>query len=104
MDNYTSKSKPKTCNNLNSFSSTLGETGLQNMSKILPAIKNDLTSFSVLYFLNVNANNISNLKQIAEFKLLSYYSKTFETPELNFFLDQFRIEFDVNQSVASALF
>lgn len=79
----------KAWNNLNIFSSTLSETGIQSVSKFLPVVKNDLTFFSVLYFLNVNTKNISNLKQIAEFKLLGYYDKIVKTTELKrVFLDQ----------------
>jgi NADH-quinone oxidoreductase subunit G len=61
----------KAWNNINCFSSTLSETGIQSVAKFLPVNKQDLTSFSVLYFLNTNASNVNNLKQIAEFKLLN---------------------------------
>lgn len=78
----------KTWGNLNCFSSTLSETGIQSISRFLPAVKSDLTSFSVLYLLNVNASNISNLTQIAEFKLLSYSQNPKQTTKLDYFLDQ----------------
>jgi hypothetical protein len=82
-----SNSFSKAWNNINSFSSTLSETGTQSISKFLPVTKHDLTSFSVLYFLNTNANNINNLKQIVEFKLLnSNLSKTIKNESI--FLDQ----------------
>lgn len=86
----------QTWNNLNSFSSTLSETGIQSMSKILPVTKKDITNFSVLYWLNVNTNNISNFKKLANFKLISLKLKTlkinrilidqglFESKNLNF--------------------
>ena len=78
----------KTWNNLNCFSSTLSETGIQSVSKFLSAEKSDLISSSALYFLNVNANNISNLTQIAEFKLLNYCLKKPQISGINLVLDQ----------------
>lgn len=79
----------KTWNNLNSFSSTLSETGTQSISKFLNVSKNDLMSFGVLYFLNVNAINVNNLKQITEFKLLNYYPKAAKATKIErLFIDQ----------------
>jgi hypothetical protein len=74
-------------NNINSFSSTLNETGVQSIGKFLPVTKQDLTDFSVLYFLNTNFSTVTNLKQITEFKLLN--SKVVKNNEIkSMFLDQ----------------
>jgi NADH dehydrogenase/NADH:ubiquinone oxidoreductase subunit G len=66
----------KTWNNLDKFSSTLSETGIQSMSKFSAISKKDLQSFGLLYFLNVTPNNLTNLKQIVEFKLLNSKKKS----------------------------
>lgn len=62
----------KTWNPQNVFSSTLCETGIQSIAKFLPATSKDFQSFGILYFLNVNDNNLTNVKQIIEFKLLNF--------------------------------
>ena len=61
-------------NGLNSITSSLSETGTQSVTNFLSISEKDLTNFSLLYFLNVSPNNVSNLKRIAEAKLLNYSS------------------------------
>lgn len=72
----------KTWNTLNGFSSTLSETGTQNIGKFLPLTKSDFVDSSIVYFLNINANNINDLNNRTRIKLLSCYSK------YKFILDQ----------------
>lgn len=79
----------KSWNNLNSFSSTLSETGIQSLAKFLSVTKIDLSSSGVIYFLNLNTSNISNLKQIINFKLLNLNKKNINSQKFNaLFLDQ----------------
>jgi NADH dehydrogenase/NADH:ubiquinone oxidoreductase subunit G len=59
-------------NGLNSLNSTLSEVGTQSIANFLPLKKKDFTEFSSLYFINVNAYNVPNLKKITETKLLNY--------------------------------
>ena len=59
-------------NGLNMLSSALSENGNQLTAKFLPLTLKDLTSFNVLYFLNVTTNNIANIKKITELTLLNY--------------------------------
>ena len=77
----------KAWNSVNSFSSTLSETGIQSISKFLPVTKQDLINSSVLYLLNTNSNNVSNLKQIVEFKVLTSKLKNKISSE-SLFIDQ----------------
>jgi NADH dehydrogenase/NADH:ubiquinone oxidoreductase subunit G len=58
-------------NGLNVLSPSLSEVGTQTLNKFSYFNKNDLTSFTSMYFLNINADNIPNLKKIAELKLLN---------------------------------
>ena len=62
----------KTWQGYNLLAPNLSETSSQSISKFSSITLNDLNSSSSLYFLNLNTNNISNLKQIAESKLLNY--------------------------------
>jgi hypothetical protein len=62
-------------NGLNVLAPTLTETGIQSISKFVPLNKTDLSNFSSLYFLNVNTTNNSNIKQIAEYKLLNFSNR-----------------------------
>lgn len=62
----------KTWSNVNIVSNTLSETGIYSVGKFPTISKKDLDSFGVLYFLNVSANSLANLKQIIDFKLLNY--------------------------------
>lgn len=79
----------KTWNNLNNFSSTLHETGIQSLLNFPPITKTDLASSEIIYFLNLNTSNISNLKQIINFKLLSLNKKAKNSKKFDsLFLDQ----------------
>lgn len=62
----------KIWNGLNIISATASETGVSLTYKFLPVTKKDLNSFSALYLLNVNLNNLMNLKKITETKLLNF--------------------------------
>jgi NADH dehydrogenase/NADH:ubiquinone oxidoreductase subunit G len=62
----------KTWNSFSVVSNTLSETGIQSIGKFPSIRKKDLETFGVLYFLNVGSNSLTNLKQIIDFKLLSY--------------------------------
>jgi NADH dehydrogenase/NADH:ubiquinone oxidoreductase subunit G len=73
-------------NGLNVLSPSLSEVGIQSLNKFLPLNKNDLKRFNSVYFLNINASNIPNLKQIAELKILSYTLD--RKPSINLFMDQ----------------
>lgn len=66
----------QTWNNVNIFSSTLSETGIQSISKFAPVNKKDFQNFGLLFFLNISPNNLTNLKQIVNFKLLNYKTQT----------------------------
>lgn len=61
----------KTWNGLNTLSSSLSETGNQVILHALPFSKQDLASFSSLYFININFSYSTHLKKIAELKLLN---------------------------------
>lgn len=64
----------KTWKGYNVLSPSLYETSSQSIAKFQPVSSNDLHNSSSLYFLNLNTNNVSNLKKIAEYKLLNYFS------------------------------
>lgn len=61
------------CNVLNS---SLYETGIYSSVNFSPLSLKDLTSFSSLYVINADLNNIANLKKITESRLLSYKSSS----------------------------
>lgn len=63
----------KTWQGYNLLAPNLSETSSQSISKFPTITLNDLNFSSSLYFLNLNTNNISNLKQITELKLLNYF-------------------------------
>ena len=58
-------------NGLNTLNTTLSEVGIQNIAQFSSLKKKDLNEFSSLYFLNVNAEAIPNLKKVTEAKLLN---------------------------------
>nr|WAK85031.1 NADH dehydrogenase subunit 11 part b [Amicula sp. isolate GU52X-4 cfCalB7] len=62
----------KTFNSFNILNCSLSETGFHTLAKFSTLTGQDLNNFSTLYFLNINPDNISNLKKIAESKLLNY--------------------------------
>lgn len=95
----------QTWNGLNTLSPTLYETGMQSLGNFLPLTKKDFNELSSFYFINVNAQNVSNLKKIAEIKLLDYNetknSKQLKIKEL--FLDQ-NSQIRNNQAFSEKLF
>jgi NADH dehydrogenase/NADH:ubiquinone oxidoreductase subunit G len=64
----------KTWQGYNLLAPNLSETSSQNIYKFPTVTLNDFNYASSLYFLNININNNSNLKQIAELKLLDYFT------------------------------
>lgn len=64
----------KVWNGFNVLNSSLYDTGLYTFSNFHYLTLKDLTSFSSLYVLNVNLNNVANLKTVTESRLLSYKS------------------------------
>ena len=80
----------QTWNGLNILNSTLTETGIQSIANFESLTKKDFKEASSFYFINVNAQNISNMRQIAETKLLNYNSTKYtKCPDINAsFLDQ----------------
>jgi len=80
----------KTWNGLNSLNATLSEVGTQTLNNFLSLKDKDFCEFSSLYFVNVNAQNIPNLKKITETKLLIARSKNLKKrPNIDMlFLDQ----------------
>jgi len=79
----------KSWNGLNTLAPSLNEVGTLSTNQFLPLNAKDLTNFSSLYFLNVGINNIINLNQITELKLLNYIPSI--TKKINIdklFLDQ----------------
>lgn len=62
----------QTWNGLNTLNANLSDVGTQSIAKFPSLKKKDLNEFSSLYFVNVNAQTIPNLKKITETKLLNY--------------------------------
>jgi hypothetical protein len=62
----------KIWNGLNVISATATETGISLSHKFSSVAKKDLKGFSILYLINVNLNNLMNLKKITETKLLNF--------------------------------
>lgn len=58
-------------NGLNMLNSSLPENGKHFFNKYDPVSSSDLKSSSLLYFINVQSNNTSNLKKITELSLLN---------------------------------
>lgn len=75
---------------LNTLNSTLSETGTQSMASFLPLKKKDFEKSSLFYFINVDAQNTTNLQKIIEAKLLnsSILNKTNQFYIKRLFLDQ----------------
>jgi NADH dehydrogenase/NADH:ubiquinone oxidoreductase subunit G len=70
----------KSWNGLNILTPSLCESGTQSLYKFEILNEKDLSNFSTLYIININASNINNLKTITESKLLNYsldINKTF---------------------------
>jgi NADH-quinone oxidoreductase subunit G len=64
-------------NGSNILNSSLSETGLYAFYRYSYLTFKDLISFSSLYALNVNLNNISNIRIVMESRLLRYKSRNF---------------------------
>lgn len=64
----------KVWNGYNVLNPSLYETGVHNLGKFSSLTFKDLLSFSSFYMINVNLSNVSNLKKIAESRLISYKS------------------------------
>lgn len=62
----------KTWNGLNILSPSLSETGTNMLSSFQPLSLKDLTNFSSLYLLNVDMQNIANIKKTVQLKLLEF--------------------------------
>jgi NADH dehydrogenase/NADH:ubiquinone oxidoreductase subunit G len=78
-------------NGTNMLNSTLSETGFNTLTKVEHLTLKDLKNFSILYFLNVSSNNLSNLKKITDLNLLNYSLNLNEKKNKEnfiFFLDQ----------------
>jgi NADH dehydrogenase/NADH:ubiquinone oxidoreductase subunit G len=61
--------------NLNMLSSSLSENNNHILSKFDELTFKDLNNYSLLYFINVSTNNVTNFKKILELKLLNYEIK-----------------------------
>ena len=64
----------KVWNGHNVLNASLHETGIHNLTSFSFLTFKDLVSFSSFYMVNVNLNNISNLKKITESRLIHYKS------------------------------
>ena len=62
----------KNWNGVNILNSTLTETGIQSVANFAPLTSKDINELSSLYFINLTAQNIPNIKKIIETKLLKY--------------------------------
>lgn len=60
----------KVWNGSNVLNSSLYEAGLHNMGQFSFLLAKDLLSFSSLYIINVNLNNIANFKKVLECRLI----------------------------------
>lgn len=79
-------------NGSNILNSSIYETGLYTFSRFSSLTLKDLTLFSSFYALNVNLNNVSSIKIVAESRLLKY-----KTPTKNTFVKLF-LNQNFNQS------
>lgn len=61
-------------NGYNVLNSSISETGLYSLRNFSFLTLKDLISFSSIYLINVNLNNITNLKKITESRLLNHKS------------------------------
>ena len=78
----------KAWNGFNTLNSSLSETGLHSLNKFLPLSIKDLNNFSSIYFLNINSNNVINLKKITESKLLNFSTSNENTNNNLLFINQ----------------
>lgn len=66
----------KIWNGYNVLNSSLYETGVHCLGKFFSLTLKDLVSFSSFYMINVNLNNVANLKKVTESRLINYNSST----------------------------
>lgn len=79
----------KTWNGVNILNSTLSETGTQSIANFLPLKSKDFYRLSSFYFINVSAQNLPNVKKIAETKLLKFAGIDQSQPNIKeLFFDQ----------------
>lgn len=78
-------------NGSNILNSSLSETGIYAFSRFSFLTLKDLTSFSSLYSLNVNLNNISNVKAVMESRLLKHKSRNFSVDKILCIYQNFHI-------------
>ena len=64
----------KVWNGYNVLNSSLYETGVNSLGKFSSLTFKDLSSFSSFYMINVNLNNVANLKKVTESRLINYNS------------------------------
>ena len=81
----------KTWNGYNTLNSSLYEVEIYNLNSFFFLTFKDLISFSSFYMINVNLNNISNLKKITNSKLLTYKSSKKLTTEKLFTNQNYKI-------------
>ena len=62
----------KIWNGYNVLNSSLAETGVQHLGQFSFFLYKDLLSFSSLYIINVNVNNVANFKKVLESKIILY--------------------------------
>ena len=62
----------KIWNGYNVFNSSLYETGIYGFGKFSSLTFKDLISFNSFYIINVNLNNVANLKKITESRIMHY--------------------------------
>lgn len=79
----------KSWNGLNVLNSSLTEAGIYSTTQFTHLSNEDLATFSSLYFINTNIENVSGLKKIIELKILNLIDYPMIQPNLNkLFLDQ----------------
>jgi NADH dehydrogenase/NADH:ubiquinone oxidoreductase subunit G len=89
FSNYQSNiNKNRNWNGLNYLHANLCEVGTNTVGKLLPIKKKDFNESSSFYCINVNSQNVVNLKKIIETKLLGHLTFIKQPNIKNFFLDQ----------------
>jgi NADH dehydrogenase/NADH:ubiquinone oxidoreductase subunit G len=79
----------KSWNGLNILNSSLNEAGVYSTAQFTPLSIHDFATFSSMYFLNTNIENIPELKKIIELKILNLSDYKNDYPNINrLFLDQ----------------
>ena len=81
----------KVWNGYNVLNPSLYETGVHHLGKFSSLTFKDLLSFSSLYMINVNLDNVSNLKKITESRLMNYKSSSKLSNEKLFMNQNFNV-------------